>query len=290
MEHPDSAGQEVFQTDADNVWVEAIPLTTLADKNLLSLRDEFVVRDGDVITLSYPKSGTNWLLEIISLIHSKGDPSWVQSVSSWERSPWLEYLVGQKQIEDHPSEKCPRFYSSHLPIQLFPKSFFNSKAKAIYIIRNPRDIITSGYFFWGASKIFKTPESFEQFFQWFLQGNVPYGSWFDHIRGWLTMRGKENFLIVAYEDLHQDLRASTEVISQFLGKKLTPEEVDSVLKNTSFQAMKENSMRESFQIPKNVLDNSKGQLMRKVLNLLEEIILWTRIVLLKFGLCGRCHQ
>nr|XP_004473100.2 sulfotransferase 2A1-like [Dasypus novemcinctus] len=248
---------------ADYMWVDGIPFPTHTVENLELLRDEFVVKDEDVITLSYPKSGTNWLLEIISLIHSRGDPSWVQSVVTWDRSPWLENVDGYKEIRKRRLEKGPSFYISHLPIQFFPRSFFSSKAKAIYIIRNPRDIITSGYFFWKGVKIVKSTESFEQFFQWFLQGNVSYGSWFDHIRGWLSMRGKDNFLVVAYEDLHQDRKGTVELISQFLGYKLTPEELSSVLKNISFQVMKDNKMSNFSQLPDTIMDHSKAQLLRK---------------------------
>ncbi|XP_076986781.1 sulfotransferase 2A1-like [Tamandua tetradactyla] len=263
MEQPVPACKEVVPTDTDYLWIEGIPFPTAVCQNLTSLREEFVVKDEDVIILSYPKSGTNWLVEILSLIHTKGDPSWVQSVPIYHRSPWLESEIWVEEIKKHPPEKCPRYYSSHLPIHLFPKSFFNSKAKIIYLIRNPRDVITSGYHFWKAMKIVKNPESFEQYFHWFLQGNVVYGSWFDHIRGWLTMRGKENFLIVTYEDLSQDIRGRIEVISQFLGKKLNPEELNSVLENASFQVMKDNKMSNFSQLPDYIIDHSKGQLLRK---------------------------
>ncbi|VTJ91229.1 Hypothetical predicted protein, partial [Marmota monax] len=39
-----------------------------------------------------------------------------------------------------------------------------------------------------------------------------------------------------------DPRSTIERICQFLGKKLSPEELDSVLKNSSFQVMKQNKM------------------------------------------------
>lgn len=32
---------------------------------------------------------------------------------------------------------------------------------------------------------------------------VQFGSWFDHIKGWIRMQGKENFLFITYEELHQ---------------------------------------------------------------------------------------
>ncbi|XP_066230817.1 sulfotransferase 2A1-like [Saccopteryx leptura] len=242
------------------LWIEGIPFPTTTIKDLKSLRDEFVVRDDDVVIFSYPKSGTNWILEIVHLIHTKGDPSWVQTVLKWERSPWIESITGLELIE---TQKDPRFYSSHLPIEFFPKSFFKSKAKGIYIMRDPRDIIVSGYHFWKALKISRIPDSLEEYFEWFLQGNVPYGSWFDHVCGWLQMKGKENFLIISYEELHQDLRASVEKVCQFLGTKLSPEELNSVLKNVSFQAMKDNKMSNYSLLPDTYMDHSKGCLMRK---------------------------
>ncbi|XP_054566389.1 sulfotransferase 2A1-like [Eptesicus fuscus] len=244
----------------DYVWIEGISFPTTITGDLKSLRDEFVAKDEDVIVISYPKSGTNWIKEIINLVRTRGDPSWVQSVVSWERSPWLETSFGLELIK---KQKDARFYISHLPMQFFPKTFFKSKAKCVYIVRNPRDILVSGYHFWKAVKATKNPDSFEGYFEWFLQGNVPFGSWFDHVGGWLQMRGKENFLLISYEELHQDIRASVEKISQFLGTKLSPEQLDSVLKNVTFQAMKDNNMSNFSLLPDTVMDHSKACLMRK---------------------------
>ncbi|XP_037023910.2 sulfotransferase 2A1 [Artibeus jamaicensis] len=244
----------------DYLWIEGIPFPTSTVRDLRSLQDQFVVRDEDVITLSYPKSGTNWMREMISLIHTKGDPTWVQSTVIWKRSPWVETQAGLDILEN---QKDPRFYTSHLPIQFFPKSFFKSKAKSIYIMRNPKDVIVSGYHFWRTVKATRNPDSFEEYFQWFLQGNVAFGSWFDHIHGWLQMKGKDNFLLISYEELHQDTRTSVERVSQFLGVKLSPEELNSVLKNVSFQAMKDNKMSNFSLVPDTIVDHSKGNFMRK---------------------------
>ncbi|XP_047649212.1 sulfotransferase 2A1 isoform X2 [Phacochoerus africanus] len=199
------------------------------------------------------------MVEIICLILSKGDTKWIQSVPNWDRSPWLESISGYENLKN---KEGPRLISSHLPIQLFPKAFFKSKAKMIYVIRNPRDIIVSGYFFWKSTNLFKRPESLEQYFEWFTQGNVPYGSWFDHIRGWLPMRDKENVLILSYEELKRDTRSAVEKICQFLGKKLEPEELSSVVENSSFQVMKENNMS-NFSLLKGLHLEDTGCLLRK---------------------------
>ncbi|XP_024093073.3 sulfotransferase 2A1 [Pongo pygmaeus] len=245
----------------DFLWFEGIAFPTMGytSEILRKVRDEFVITDEDVIILTYPKSGTNWLAEILCLIHSKGDPKWIQSVPIWERSPWVESEIGYKALSE---KEGPRFFSSHLPIQLFPKSFFSSKAKVIYLMRNPRDVLVSGYFFWKHMKFIKKPKSWEQYFEWFCQGTVAYGSWFDHIHGWMPRREEKNFLLLSYEELKQDTRRTVEKICQFLGKTLEPEELNLVLKNSSFQSMKENEMSNySLLSVDYVVD--KAQLLRK---------------------------
>lgn len=134
------------------------------------------------------------------------------------------------------------FISSHLPFHLFPKSFFSSKAKVIYVIRNPRDVLVSGFYFWNAYLHTQKAESLEQYLHWFLQGLVPWGSWFEHVRGWMSLRGRENFLVLSYEELQKDIRGSIQKICQFLGKSLDLKSLDLVVKYSSFQSMKENKM------------------------------------------------
>nr|XP_044990023.1 3-alpha-hydroxysteroid sulfotransferase-like [Jaculus jaculus] len=156
--------------------------------------------------------------------------------------------------------KDPRLFTSHLPIQLFPKSFSSTKAKVIYAIRNPRDALVSGYYFFSNSNFIKKPKSLEEYFEWFIQGKVPYGSWFEHIRGWMSMRDKDNFLMLSYEELKKDLRGTVEKICQFLGKQLEPKEVDLVLHYSSFHVMKENKMTKIIEKPDG---NINFPLMRK---------------------------
>ncbi|KAM5133151.1 sulfotransferase 2A1-like [Callospermophilus lateralis] len=223
------------------LWFEGIPFPVLgySYEFLKEAGAQFVLKDKDTVLVTYPKSGSHWVIEILCLIHSKGDTKWIQSVPIWERSPWLESNKGCRLLKER---EGPRLLASHLPFHLFPTSLFTSKAKVICIMRNPKDVLMSGYYFWTMTKLCKKPESLEQYFQWFMEGNVPYGSWFEHIRGWMSMRDRENVLLLSYEELQKDPRSAIEKIAQFLGKKLNPEELDSVLKNSSFQVMKENKM------------------------------------------------
>ncbi|MBZ3878783.1 3-alpha-hydroxysteroid sulfotransferase [Sciurus carolinensis] len=82
--------------------------------------------------------------------------------------------------------------------------------------------------------------------------SVAYGSWFEHIRGWMSMRHRENVLLLSYEELQKEPRSTIKKICQFLGKKLNPEELDSVLKNSSFHVMKQNKMSNLETVPESL--------------------------------------
>ncbi|KAM4825263.1 sulfotransferase 2A1-like [Thomomys bottae] len=237
----------------DYVWYQGIPFLVLNfnPEIVKAVHETFVVKDEDIITVTYPKSGTHWLIEVLSLIHTKGDPKWIRSVTTYDRSPWLESIHGYELLLDR--KEGPPLITSHLPFQLFPKSFFTSKAKVIYVTRNPKDVLISGYHFWSSTNLAKKPESLEQYFEWFLQGHVPYGSWFDHVRGWMSMKEKENVLVVSYEVMKKDPRNTVEKICQFLGKALEPAELDLVVENSSFQNMKDNMLGNLNKLPEEII-------------------------------------
>ncbi|XP_031817714.1 3-alpha-hydroxysteroid sulfotransferase-like [Sarcophilus harrisii] len=95
-------------------------------------------------------------------------------------------------------------FTSHLPAHLFPKSYFTSKAKILYVARNPRDVLVSLYHLKNYIPSYPLCPSFEHFFEDFLQGNVPLGSWFDHIKGWLVYEKFREVFVPNHEELHQD--------------------------------------------------------------------------------------
>ncbi|KAG8521379.1 Sulfotransferase family cytosolic 2B member 1 [Galemys pyrenaicus] len=218
------------------------------------------VLDDDIFIITYPKSGTNWMIEILCLIVKNGDPSWVRSVPIWERAPWCETVVSGFRVLDPP---LPRLLSSHLPIQLFTKSFFKSKAKVIYVGRNPRDVVVSLYHYYKIAGHLKDPGTPDQFLQDFLKGEVQFGSWFDHIKGWIRMKGKENFLFITYEELTQDLHSSLMRICQFLDRPLDEEALASVMAHSAFGAMKANTMSNYTLLPLSLLDQRQGHFLRK---------------------------
>nr|XP_056701854.1 sulfotransferase 2B1-like [Euleptes europaea] len=236
------------------------PQWDFSSESLNRLENEFQVLDDDVFNVTFPKSGTNWMSEILGLISQNGDPTWTHSTLVWERSPWIETNGGLQTALKNPP---PRFLTTHVPIQLFPKSFLQTKAKVIYTLRNPKDVLVSSYHFCMIFKTLKDPGSLEEYLEKFLSGNVICGSWFDHVKGWMGLKGSPNFFYITYEELQQDLRGCVEKICHFLGKKLSSQQIDSVVEYATFQKMKENKMSNYSLMPDHLMDHQKGKLMRK---------------------------
>ncbi|XP_063137123.1 alcohol sulfotransferase-like [Rattus norvegicus] len=217
---------------SDYTWFEGIPFPAFwfSKEILENSCKKFVVKEDDLIILTYPKSGTNWLIEIVCLIQTKGDPKWIQSMPIWDRSPWIETGSGYDKLT---KMEGPRLMTSHLPMHLFSKSLFSSKAKNkldYQAVEHHTEIL-------GALR--KNVKYHTRTFRNYM---FAYGSWFEHIRGWLSMREWDNFLVLYYEDMKKDTMGSIKKICDFLGKKLEPDELNLVLKYSSFQVVKENNM------------------------------------------------
>ncbi|XP_075696102.1 sulfotransferase 2B1-like isoform X2 [Rhinoderma darwinii] len=232
-----------------------------SQERLQYLENEFHVCEDDVYIVSYPKSGTTWMMEILSLIRRNGDFTWCREVPNYMRIPWLDVSgIGEQLVVGCQS---PRFLSSHLPIQCFPKYLSSSKAKVIYTARSPKDVLVSLYHYAHMSYVIKKPNSFDEFIEDFLQGRVPFGSWFDHIKGWMEMKDNKNFLFVTYEELSQDLRGTIKKICTFLEKELEEQAIDSVVENSRFNTMKNNNMSNNSLVPDYIMDTKNNNFMRK---------------------------
>ncbi|XP_062327270.1 sulfotransferase family 5A, member 1 [Osmerus eperlanus] len=221
----------------------------------------FHFQDSDTLIVTYPKSGTTWMQEVVTLVSRRGDPQKSQTVPNWERAPWLEQYYSSQVLG---ASQGPRLLTTHLPYSFLGNALQGSKAKVIYVSRNPKDVAVSFYHFHKMANFLPQPGSFKDFLDRFLEGTVHYGSWFDHVKGWTSQVDLvENFLYISYEEMWLDLRGSIEKVSTFLQRPLVDEELKRCLCHCSFSSMKENRMVNYTLVPQDIMDHSKGTFMRK---------------------------
>uniref|UniRef100_A0A098M0N6 Sulfotransferase n=1 Tax=Hypsiglena sp. JMG-2014 TaxID=1550645 RepID=A0A098M0N6_9SAUR len=222
--------------------------------------ESFEIQDDDVFIITYPKSGTIWTQNIVSLILHEGHRDGTENTTLIERAPWLECNISHIDFSNRPS---PRLFTSHLPYYLVPKGLQNKRARIIYVFRNPKDVLVSTYHFTKITPVRETPKDFDTFLEWFLSGRVPSSLWLDHVEGWYAHKGDFNILFLSYEEMKKDLRSSVLKISNFLGKKLSGKEVDDVVDRATFNNMKVDSRANYTFMPPDIVDCSKGDFLRK---------------------------
>ncbi|XP_060700669.1 sulfotransferase 2B1-like [Hemiscyllium ocellatum] len=231
-----------------------------SEESLRYAREEFQVRDDDVFIVTYPKSGTTWLQEILPLVYSNGDLTPVHTVPNWQRVPWLEQKTGKSLLENRPS---PRLITTHLTYHMMPKSFYTSKAKVVYVSRNPKDALVSSFHYHGMASFLENPGTFEEFIDKFLEGKVMFGSWFDHIKSWWPRKDQDNILFLTYEELLQDMRSALLKLKEFLGKPLSDDAIERIVTQTKFNNMKQNKMSNYSFVPEELMDQKKSNFLRK---------------------------
>ncbi|XP_070788887.1 amine sulfotransferase-like isoform X2 [Pituophis catenifer annectens] len=234
-------------------------LPVLSSPEKIDSLESFEIRDDDTFIITYPKSGTVWTQNIVSLILYEGHRDGTENITLFKRAPWLEYNIN----EDLPSRPSPRVICSHLHYYLAPKGLQNKRAKIIYVFRNPKDVLVSSYHFYKILTMMETTEEFDAYLEKFLAGKVPSSLWLDHVEGWYTHKGDFNILFLSYEEMKKDLRSSVLKICHFLGKELTEKEVDDVVDKATFDNMKADSRTNYASLNITFLDRSKGVLLRK---------------------------
>ncbi|XP_017265276.1 sulfotransferase 2B1-like [Kryptolebias marmoratus] len=242
------------------VQYRGIPLPREGYSEDLKFFEEFNFKDDDILIVTYPKSGTTWMQEVLTLVLNGGDLTPFQTIPSWQRVPWVEI----KSMVEHVEQlKSPRPLSTHFPCNLMPSSFLTSKAKVIYVLRNPKDVLVSSYYFHHMAVFLEDPGTLDEFIEKFLKGRVIFGKWTDHVKSWKCAELGDRILFITYEEMIQDLPAGVRRVSNFVGRNLSEEVIQKVADNCSFKSMKDNKMSNYSTVPKETLDFDKSPFMRK---------------------------
>ncbi|XP_012670019.1 sulfotransferase family 2, cytosolic sulfotransferase 2 [Clupea harengus] len=227
----------------------------------LKYYEEFNFRQDDILIVTYPKSGTTWMQEIVPLIQSEGDLTPVETIPNWDRVPWLEeHRANVLNLDERPS---PRIFATHYHYHMMPDSFFKVKPKVLYVLRHPKDVFTSSFHYYGMASFLVNPGTVDEFLDTFLNGKVMFGSWFDHVNGWIHAKDQEHILYLFYEEMIMDLKESVRKLSCFMGKSLSQDIIEKIADHCVFKNMKKNKMSNYSMVSTEFFDQTKSEFLRK---------------------------
>ncbi|XP_051011646.1 sulfotransferase 6B1-like [Acomys russatus] len=208
--------------------------STMSSEELLDSLDSFEAREDDIFLVSYPKSGTHWVAEIIENIPNAGialtSPIELGNISKFEE---LKMIPKRRVIP------------THLNYSMLPVTAKQKQCKIIYIVRNPKDTAVSLFHYYRDNPNLPSMESWASFLELFLRGDVVYGSWFDHVLSWEEHKNDKNVLFLFYEEMKKDFVKSLKKITAFLGINVNDSEISKITQNTSFSEMKSNAAKEN---------------------------------------------
>lgn len=145
----------------------------------------------------------------------------------------------------------PRVIRTHLPLSLLPSGLLRSKAKIIYVTRDPKDASIS--LFHHMKEFNRCTMSLNDFLNGFLHGDLLYGSMFDHVSEFWSEK-RQNMKFIRFEDMKSNLRSVLCEMSSFLGKHYSKDQLDVLVEHLQFDKMKNNpsvNLNELTQISEN---------------------------------------
>lgn len=215
-------------------------------QRLVAARNPFrnyVPTEHDVFVATYIKSGTNWMMQIAHQLacHGQGEYEHIHCVVPWPDTkimgPMRRYAIP---VEDDSvwmaSPEQKRVIKTHFNWELLP---YSEKARYISVIRDPKDVFVSSYFFFVKSGAVGAGLSVDTWFELFLSEKFPmWGSWAVNTASYWAQRHRSNVLIVSFKSMKHDLRATVRQVADFLDMRVSDEVIDRVAKRSSFEYMR----------------------------------------------------
>jgi Sulfotransferase domain len=198
----------------------------------------------DVFVMTYAKSGTNWMMQIVYQLihHGKGEFDHIHNVVPWPDAGMISPLMKDYAIpldqathwQTAPERR--RIIKTHFNWELLP---YSEEARYISVIRDPKDVFVSAYFFIKDGGMGPAMPSVDTMYRLFLAGKfILGGSWPENAAGYWAQRHRPNVLIVSFASMKRDLEGTVRRVAGFLDIQICDAIIREVCEKSSFEYMK----------------------------------------------------
>ncbi|XP_033753349.1 sulfotransferase 1C2A-like [Pecten maximus] len=239
------------------------PLVQDTDKRMTAIRD-FKSEDTDILICTYPKTGSNWVYEIISML-VQGHATYLKAFKT----------IGMLEVSDLAAladMTSPRVLSTHVPFRHLPIQHLAKGCKVVHILRNPKDVTVSAYNQCKSPLVKhicdadEFPGTWDYFLRDFFENKHNfYDGFIKYEKDWeVAKRTKAvtNVYTMFYEDLRKNPIAEITRLAKYLEVPSNEELVGDIAEKCSF--VKLQNAAETFKTdgPKTIVDG-KNVLFRK---------------------------
>ena len=182
------------------------------------------LRANDIFFASYPRSGSTWMRFLL-----------------------YESIAGESSGFGNVNQSIPDVKEHKIGVPLMPNGgrlikthevYHPEYKKAVYLVRDPRDVALSEYAYQTALGLVDQP--LDEYLRVFLTKGVnPFSSWSAHVESWLSAPlSTENLLVVKFEDLRRDTVKGVADVIRFFGIEPNEERIRQAIANNSVERMK----------------------------------------------------
>lgn len=174
MTHTDKADdrhiRELVGQQSEDHKVNGLVVYPVVVQEVVDKLTDFQLYSDDVWVVSYPKTGNTWTRQIVKLLRNNGVEDG-KTIS--HTNPWLEGLAIYPEVDVDKLPR-PRAFKSHFPYNLCPCGPPNTTpCKYIYVMRNPKDVAVSLYFFNKRFELLPN-ENWDMFWEKYVGGKAYY--------------------------------------------------------------------------------------------------------------------
>jgi len=199
-------------------------------KHVLELdhpKHNLVVYPDDTFIVSFPKSGNTWTRFLIANL--------------LQLEPRITFLDMERLVPS-PDGQARRFFKAMPRPRIIKEhaSFDPQYKNVIYIVRDPRDVIISGYNFLLKGEIIDESYPYMTFVDEFIRGIRSHvGSWGENVASWLATRANSpRFLLLRYEDMLSETAGELKKVADFLGLQVSDSHLSEAVTRSSADNMR----------------------------------------------------
>ncbi|XP_078000252.1 sulfotransferase 1E1-like isoform X2 [Glandiceps talaboti] len=229
--------------NTDSHTYDGVSFPWMVAKSSLEALKTFEVRPDDIWIVSFPKSGTTWISDVVNKVLLKSGLGGVADPTV-DNAVYVEFHILERPNYELLAEApSPRVITCHVPPSMLPPQLFEKKPRILHVARNPKDACISYFYHMNVVPVLESCESFDDFLEQFLTGKVQFGYWPTHEIFWWKKRHEENVLFLKYEDMKKDLKASISKVNDLFDAKLSDEELETIAQETSIGATRQRKQR-----------------------------------------------
>lgn len=213
----------------------------------------------DVFVATFPKSGTNWAMQMALQIAWRGAAEFehVHELAAWPEAAF----TGIVPLRDPgPRERCPthrRVIKTAIDAAFVP---YREAATYVSVVRDPKDVFVSTYhFIFGVFDLFDAV-TLEEWLALFLSPQFPGGSWARHTASWWALRERPNVRVLPFAALKRDLPGAVRSVAAAMRVELDEAELARVAERCSFEHMQQHEDR--FAPPRMLFTRSRAKMVR----------------------------